>query len=135
MAYLEWTEEMSVGIDSLDDHHKQLVIHVNDLSSALREGRSREAIGECLAKVCHYTEFHFVAEENYMRILGYPDYPEHKKLHSAFRERLLELRKQHESGSLIVAMQTLDFLEHWCREHFVRVDKKYTEHLKRAGVV
>jgi hypothetical protein len=41
MPTFAWDQSMTTGVDSLDDRHKQLISWLNDLLSAMSQGRGR----------------------------------------------------------------------------------------------
>jgi hemerythrin len=47
MAYLNWTPDLSVGIDRIDQQHKKIVALLNELYEASRPGRGGKRWGKC----------------------------------------------------------------------------------------
>ena len=43
--FLQWSEEISVGVEELDEQHKVLVNLINDLHDAMQERRSQRRRG------------------------------------------------------------------------------------------
>ena len=43
MAFIEWSEKLSIGIKVIDDQHK-LIEQINILHSAMREGKAKEVV-------------------------------------------------------------------------------------------
>jgi hemerythrin len=51
MAYIDWTEKLSVGIDIIDEQHKVLFKIINDLHDAMKAGQSKLVIKEVLERL------------------------------------------------------------------------------------
>ncbi|MEO5355501.1 MAG: hypothetical protein H7835_20150, partial [Magnetococcus sp. XQGC-1] len=67
---LEWSDNLSVGVDSIDDDHKRLVSLIRELFSASFLGTGDEEIPAILKKLNNYTEYHFYREEALLRQLA-----------------------------------------------------------------
>ncbi|MDP3176271.1 MAG: methyl-accepting chemotaxis protein, partial [Spirochaetaceae bacterium] len=75
---LDWSDMLSVGVDAMDDQHKELFSRINKLLRAmLAEGQGGDASG-LVAFIGEYVEHHFSDEEKFMRELGYPKFEAHK---------------------------------------------------------
>jgi hemerythrin-like metal-binding protein len=84
MAYMQWKPEMSVGMEELDEDHRFLIKVINRLAENSAGDGNAEAVGECLASLRNYAEFHFAREEGVMRACGYSTLSEHQDEHRAF---------------------------------------------------
>jgi hypothetical protein len=51
---LNWTADLSIGIELIDDQHRRIVDYINRLNQA-REGNDKKAIGGVLAGLSDYT--------------------------------------------------------------------------------
>ena len=71
---IEWTDELSVGIQEIDDQHRLLVSILNKLHTAMYEHQGKEVAEKILNELVDYTKIHFAVEESLMRVLGYPQY-------------------------------------------------------------
>ncbi|KOR27636.1 hemerythrin, partial [Achromatium sp. WMS1] len=79
--FLAWSEEISVGVEEIDEQHKVLLNLINELNDAMQARRSHDVITSIINKLSEYTRIHFAVEESLMRILNYPDYESHKAQH------------------------------------------------------
>ena len=68
-----------------------------------------------------------------MRILGYPEYEEHKKQHEELIRSVLDLAKKVDSGKAGVSFALMHFLKNWLTNHIMESDKQYTDHFLSAG--
>ena len=51
MAFFEWQQSMSVGVDRFDDEHKQLVGFLNDLNHALTVHSTQKTMEDILNRL------------------------------------------------------------------------------------
>ncbi len=133
MALIEWSDELSVGIDEIDDQHKVLVGLVNSMDEAIHSHEGKTASAEILNQLVEYTRIHFATEESLMRIFDYPDYDEHKAQHETLLQEAGDLQKKVAAGAAI-SFQLLHFLKMWLTQHILDSDKQYTKHFVGHGI-
>ncbi len=121
--FIEWTDDLSVGVPAMDAHHKKLVDLINQLHAALREGRSRDAVGVALEELARYVEYHFAAEEKLMREHRCSGLPEQEKAHADLITKVAELRRDFSSGQQGLGVEVLGILKDWLVNHIQRKDK------------
>lgn len=128
-----WTDELSVGVQELDDQHKALIDMLNSLGEAIHSGRSRQVRVAIFNKLIEYTQVHFTAEEGMMHTACYPRYEEHKKEHERLVAHVLQFREKLASGQALASTELLMFLRRWLTDHIMKADKAYEKHLRKAG--
>lgn len=131
---IEWTEELSVGVQEIDEQHKILVGLLNKFHEAVVTGSDKAMIKSVLKEVTDYTVIHFAVEESLMRIFNYPDYETHKGHHAELAGQVKELQHKVETEEAEVSMEVLSFLRHWLTNHILGDDKKYGPYLVDHGV-
>jgi len=131
--FIEWTDELSVGIEEIDEQHKVLVGLVNEMHEAIHERHGTEAVKSILARLTDYTRIHFAVEESLMRILNYPDYESHLAEHAELQASLAELEEKVASGQKTIGFELMHFLKVWLTKHILHTDKEYTAHFLDAG--
>jgi hemerythrin len=131
---VEWTDELSVGVQEIDEQHKILVDLLNRFHEAVVTGTDGENIKNVLKNLADYTIIHFSVEESLMRIFNYPDYDNHKKHHEELTAQVRELQNKVAQGEHQVSMEVLNFLRHWLTHHILGDDKKYGPYLVARGV-
>lgn len=132
MALINWSNDLSVTIDTIDMQHKKLVDLINSLHDAMREGRSKEVISGVLKSLRDYTKQHFADEERRMTAAKYPGFLEHKMQHDRFVEQVNDCIAKHESGAMSVSLSLMNFLIDWLRGHIKGTDKKYVPYLSAS---
>lgn len=123
---IEWTQNLSVGVQSIDHQHKTLFEKANQLFEAGRQNKTKEFISEMLDFLDDYTKQHFHSEEIYMKSIGYPGYESQKKMHSDFISALAKLKKdyQESGGNILVILNANQIVADWLLKHISVEDKK-----------
>jgi len=135
MPLIEWSNELSVGIDSIDEQHKKLVNMINALNDAKLTGSSNELLGKIFSGLAAYTQKHFAYEENMFAEYGYSDSEEHKRQHSELIAQVVELKERFmENPQGTINADLMQFLKRWLTNHIMRTDKDYAEFLISKGV-
>lgn len=135
MPLIEWSAELSVGIDSIDEQHKKLVNMINALNDAMLTDSSNELLGKIFTGLAAYTQKHFSYEENMFAEYGYADSEEHKRQHTELINQLVELKKKFiENPQGTISADLMQFLKRWLTNHIMKTDKEYTEFLLSKGV-
>jgi hemerythrin len=129
-----WTDELSVGIEEIDEQHKVLVGLLNDLNRAIHEHHGNEACLAILDRLVDYTRIHFAVEESLMRIFEYPDYENHKAEHEELVEEVLGLRREIVEDHRKISFKLLHFLKMWLTQHIMSSDQEYSEHFLKQGM-
>ena len=130
---VDWKDEYSVGIESIDTQHKKLINLINMLQTTVDYATGEEFERECLAAVVDYTKTHFVYEEGLMSKYGYPDFEAHKAQHQKMIDRVNDFLAEYEKHPESTMKDTLDFLKKWLVRHINGTDKQYSEFLLSNG--
>lgn len=106
---MEWTPRLSVGVEQIDNQHKEIFKRVGTLLESMKKGQGRQEVGGFFEFVKRYVIEHFSAEERLMTKFNYPDRAGHLKQHQAFIDRVhvLEerLKKEGPTGLLVIDLQ------------------------------
>ena len=136
MKEITWTSDLSVGIELIDEQHKMLIKHLNDLSQSLESGQGPAKISTTLNFLIDYTNFHFTAEEKHMAANGYPELENPKTMHEEFKSTLASLEEDlEEEGATQLLADSIDtLLVKWLFEHIRTIDVTFGRFLKENGV-
>ncbi len=129
MTKLVWTDQLSVGIDVIDQQHRRIVEYINQLDDALTFGHSRQEIGNLINDLVDYTMSHFGFEESLQEEAGYQFLVSHKKVHELFAQRVTEYQTRFEKGE-DVCKGLNSLLVTWLFNHIKRDDADYVESVK-----
>lgn len=133
---MEWSQDLSVGINEIDEQHKELFSRINRLVESVRQSRCRETIPEVIGFLEEYVIMHFANEETYMKKYNYPGYEAHKAQHSEFLKSISglkgELEKIRSEGgsSYELSVTTNQVVVEWIMDHIIKVDRKLGGFLK-----
>jgi hemerythrin len=122
---IDWTNDLSVGIEEIDEQHKILVSLVNRLYQGIIHQTDVVVLQEILNELVQYTVVHFSVEESLMRIFDYSGYEEHKQYHQELTKQVKDLNEKFKSGKATISMELLSFLRKWLTNHIMVEDKKY----------
>lgn len=135
MAFMDWNENLSVGVGSIDEQHKKLVGMVNDLHTAVEKGQGAAVLGKTLDGLIDYTKTHFGYEEELFAKTGYPETPAHKAEHEKLVATVLDVQAKYKAGAGdTLSADVMAFLKSWLINHIQGTDKKYGPHLTANGV-
>ncbi len=128
MAELVWDEGMSVGIDSLDNDHKQLITILAQLMSAKNDKLEKDGIDSIFEQLEYYCQSHFAKEEALLAKIDYQQLADHKKSHQIFIKKIPVLKQQwfdDVSEQEVVKEQIILFLQQWLIKHILEEDLDY----------
>ncbi|MCL2075517.1 MAG: bacteriohemerythrin [Betaproteobacteria bacterium] len=131
-----WSDEYSVGIDEIDEQHKNLFAMAEKLHQAIMNHEGSSACKTILAELVDYTRVHFTLEQTLMRVGKYPAYEEHCKHHESLLEKVDALQQKVASGQAAISFELLQFLRNWLTKHILSEDAKYGvffKHKRDAG--
>lgn len=135
MAFIEWEESFSVNNAEMDAQHRKWVEILNDLHAGLEDdgADSEVAMVEALTAMMDYARQHFLAEERYMREIGFPETIAHIRIHNDCYGRVASYLLTEESGGRVPVGDLLRFLRGWLLEHILKEDKQYSLYAAREG--
>lgn len=131
-----WTQDLSVGVDLIDDQHKLWFEKADKLFEAGKNHQAKEYVGELLDFLDDYTKKHFHDEEQYMQKIRYPGYDEQKRLHTAFIAQLAKLKEDYKTsgGNLLVILNANQMVLGWLTSHISVQDKKIGQYARQQGL-
>lgn len=134
MALFEWTEDLSVGVLTIDEQHKKLIAIINELNDAMKNGKAKEIIGKVIKELLDYTKYHFSKEEGLMAQANYIGIESHKLIHSQFVKNIENFENDFKNGKITVTLELINFLKDWLIKHIMGTDKKYSSTLIEKGI-
>ena len=121
----EWSDGYSVGVQEIDEQHKELVGLLNQLHTAIHEHHGSEASRRILDELADYTRTHFMVEESLMRVSNYPEFENHKRNHEELIAQVQALQEKLDSGQAAITFELLHFLKVWLTRHINEADKHF----------
>ena len=130
----EWKEKYVLGIEEIDNQHRNLVDLINRLFAAMQSGAGKDVLDETLSGLVDYTRRHFMTEEILMGNYDYPELDEHVAEHHKFTEEISKFQQEYQSGNTGISIQLISYLRNWLDEHISETDHKYGDFLREKGL-
>jgi len=70
-----------LGIPEIDAQHEELHELVNSLREVISNKDQRHLVHQAMKRLHHLLVTHFAFEDAFMKMIDYPDLPQHKKMH------------------------------------------------------
>jgi two-component system cell cycle response regulator len=135
MGHIEWNDGMSVGVESIDEDHKTLLLLVNEINEAINNDSTHIIIIDIFEKLEKYVKIHFSKEERLLEQCNYGDIEEHKKQHIDFINKIPELRSELlHADTIEVAQDIYLFLFNWLMNHIIIDDMSYAQTVHDHGL-
>ena len=129
-----WKAEYNFNLKFIDDQHKYFFGTLNKLRECVKGGNCANTGTDIFFELAHYVEHFLIQEEIYFKDYHFPNYKQHKELHSNFIERFIKFQKDFETKSEKVCADMLTFLEEWFENHILKYDKEAIDYLTEKGV-
>ena len=126
MSLFIWYKTYSVNNVELDNHHKALFDIINRLHDNCFDKDKLNCLDPIVEELASYSNYHFSAEEQYMRNIGYKDIEKHIIEHRAFRQRTLRLQQIVNKNDFEQTKELIVFLGNWICHHVLEEDKKFS---------
>ena len=122
MAFLDWSDSLSVNSRLLDTDHKRLIDLINGLHVASLNLANPSGSAAAMDVLVDFTKTHFVHEETLMRKTAYPQFIPHKIEHDRLMKQLEDFRKRFDAGQITLSLDNIVFLRTWLCDHIVKID-------------
>ncbi len=135
MGHFQWTKELSVHIEEIDNQHKEFFSIINELNESIKtEKKEDDILGTILSQLIEYAIIHFTTEERLMKKYGYYDLANHKKEHDGFKKHILELKNKFNTDQSVSAATVAKFSKEWLTKHIKMTDMKYASFLEDKDI-
>lgn len=124
-----WREEFSVGIATMDTHHKKLVEIANGIMEIIRSDGDAESMARAMETLVDYTRYHFSEEEAVLAEYGYVEIDEHKARHAVLVEQVLDFQEKVNRMNSYDGVDFRGFFTNWLINHILSEDKRYGAYL------
>lgn len=124
---IEWSPQMSVGVEEIDNQHKSFIQIMADFYYAFNEGMATTKLEEILNRLISYAEFHFKTEEEYFDKFNYEFKDDHKKKHQELKQKAFNFRERFDKEGPDIIPDFMDFLSDWLVTHLETEDQKYVK--------
>lgn len=131
---ISWREELALGVEQIDNQHKELLGRFDMLLTACKQGKGGEEVLYLLNFLDEYVISHFGDEEQLQKNSKFPDYESHRQEHQSFIGKLADLKKRiaDEGVQIDLVLDTNKLLLDWLIRHISVRDKAVGKHLRGA---
>ena len=119
-----WYEKYSVNNDELDKHHKALFAIFNTLYDNCVQIDNGISLEPIIKELVSYTNYHFTAEEQYMRDIGYKGIDNQISQHKIFTDKILEFQRDNSIIDCEHSKELIKYLGNWLLNHVLVEDMK-----------
>jgi len=132
---IEWRDSLAIGVEAIDNQHKELLLRFGRLLTACQAGQGVEELKKLQTFLGEYVHTHFSDEEELQRLHRYPDYESHHAQHVYFIEQInkLEAETKQEGVSTHHVVETNNMLLKWLLNHISKVDKELGVFIKSCS--
>ena len=134
MDCIEWTDDCSVGVQQLDEHHKHLFGLLRNIYLTCDHTDQVDNAEAIVDELVDYATYHFSAEERLMDATGYFDAAAHQLEHQRFIQRVAEFQQDILKHQKVYLIELIGFLGNWLIHHIRVVDKKLGLHLNGVDI-
>lgn len=129
---MTWNERLAIGIPEIDKQHKELCDKVDELYAACSKGKGSTEISKTLDFLEAYTVRHFADEEKIQLKIKYPNYIQHKAMHTDFAKQVTAAKKDLiESGmSTPKVINVTNIVSKWLVNHIMKEDSQLKNYNK-----
>lgn len=134
MFVFPWLEKYSIGVEAFDEQHKKLVELLNQLASAMAEGKGKTVLEPVLNNLIKYTVFHFNEEEKYFDRFDYSGAEVHRVEHLKLIEEVKQFKTDYDAGKIGITVELMRFLKGWLINHIADTDKEFGKLLNNKNI-
>lgn len=124
MELFKWNDKYSVNNEELDKHHKALFGILNKLYSNCMSTELINSLDPIIEELVSYSNYHFSAEEQYMKNIGYNGIEKQISEHRSFTQRASKLKEVVYKKDIVLTKELIVFLGSWILKHVMEEDKK-----------
>jgi hemerythrin len=124
MKYLKWDEHYSVGVESVDFEHQNLMDMINMIYAELADQRDIEEIEKTVSDVHAEISAHFALEERLMKNAVYDEYEAHKNDHEELLDQIRDMMDAIASDPEPALDRLSEQLSIWFSGHFATFDAR-----------
>ncbi|MFA9380433.1 MAG: bacteriohemerythrin [Acetanaerobacterium sp.] len=134
-----WKEKYKLGVPQIDEQHRELfrrvTVFLETVRSPLAWREKAQKVNETLDFMKGYVVTHFRDEEEYQRLIGYPERDGHAQIHRDMVAYVVEIARQYEQESYNeqLIQQFAGRLLAWLINHVAVEDQKIADYANMRG--
>ncbi|MGB5965795.1 MAG: bacteriohemerythrin [Sulfurimonadaceae bacterium] len=122
-----WNKNFEIGIELIDEQHRQLVLILNRLAAHLANRSDEIILNEIFDELADYADYHFKTEETIWSAHFKDDdwFTNHEATHGSFIHKVIALKNNDSNKPLDdVIHDIVSFLSKWLAYHILDTDKR-----------
>jgi hemerythrin len=118
---------MEIGVQKVDDQHRELVNRLNAVTSMGANSVSKEETEKTIDFLCDYILLHFNDEEALQKQSGYPKYEWHKGQHQLYVAEIGKLKQEFfmNGASAKFTLDLNNSIVNWIVRHIKSADVEF----------
>jgi hemerythrin len=124
MTLMNWYDMYSVNNEEIDNHHKRLFEIFNRLHDVSLGKSKDDSLESLVDELILYADYHFKAEEEYMRATDFKYIDKHIIEHEYFIFKVVDFKNKINNHEYGTANYIILFLGSWLLHHVIEEDKK-----------
>jgi hemerythrin len=134
---IQWSPELSTGIEWQDAEHKHIVESMAALLQGMDRHETVSATTRLITFLERYATQHFAHEEAFMLEQEDPSYAVHKAEHEKFAARVHGFQTMFEQKQLsgYMALHLQRWVRAWLHGHITKTDKKMGDWVRKKTTV
>jgi hemerythrin len=128
MCINKWNNSYSVGINIIDEQHRELFSMINSFYvGCFREDEksARNFFEQSVHDMVNYIKHHFSTEEKLLEFTGYPGSAGHKQQHTEFLRNIMSQIRALETENTFPFRPYVQYVKDWLFTHITVSDKKF----------
>ena len=133
MYDIQWEKVFEIGVDCIDNEHREMIRIVNKMKKACEQQNYSEC-HQIASRLVRYSIGHFQHEEDYLEKVGFPRLNSHKKYHNELLQEVDTIRKNCTDLSVGHSVQEcLDSMEQLIIDDILTGDNDFVSFLEYNG--
>ena len=126
------SKDMEVGIDIIDEQHRELVNRINAVTSMGAKSVSDEETQKTIDLLGEYIIKHFTDEENLQKKYNFPKYEWHKEQHKILTNAYTDIKKEYaQTGpSPKFTLDMSNMIINWIIRHIKSADIEFGKYYR-----
>lgn len=124
----KWSNSYSVGINLIDEQHRELFSMINTFYEGCFQGNeksAREFFERGIHNIVNYIKYHFSTEEKLLGFIDYPGLVGHKQQHAEYLKSIVSQTGPFETGTPSSFRPYVQYLRDKLFAHITSSDKEY----------
>ncbi len=124
---LSWRENLKIGVEKVDNQHKEIFKRLEKLFDACSEGKGDKEVMHLIEFLENYVIEHFRDEEELQIRSKYPEFTAHKKEHTSFFADVQNFKGLLKNGSnqKNYVLQIHQLVSQWLVDHISNTDRAF----------